>query len=480
MKAIEENIALEGWPEGWVVGARGSVVDVHFDGGILPMINEALNVMWDQPESLILEVQQHVNRNTVRAVAMENTAGIRWGDRVVAAGGPIEVTVGDVVLGRIINVLGNPVDLGPAFPEDAPRWPIHRTSPLLAGQKTSRTIFPTGIKVIDLLSPLVQGGKAGLFGGAGVGKTVLIMEFIRNMATLQAGISVFAGVGERSREGHELLLEMRESGVLEMTALVFGQMNEPPGARWRVGMTAITTAEYFRDVKHRNVLLLMDNLFRFVQAGGEISGALGHLPSRVGYQPTLGSEISGMEERIASSAGAAITAIQAVYVPADDFTDPAVTEIFTHLDSSIVLSRSMAGEGLYPAIDPLESSSSLLDPSIVGQEHYLAAQDVRRSVEQYRALEDIIAMLGIDELSPDDRRTVYRARRLIRFLTQPFNVTEQFTGKPGRSVDIADTIKGVRRILDGECDDWPESAFYMVGTLEEAQDKYLQLKEAGA
>jgi len=475
MNAKDGNIS----PEGWVVGAKGSVVDVHFDSGILPMINEALEVMWDRPDSLILEVQQHVNRNTIRAVAMENTAGIRWGDRVAAAGRPIEVTVGDDVLGRIINVLGNPVDLGPPFPEDAPHWPIHRTSPNLAGQKASRTMFRTGIKVIDLLSPLVQGGKAGLFGGAGVGKTVLIMEFIRNMATLQAGISVFAGVGERSREGHELLLEMRESGVLDTTALVFGQMNEPPGARWRVGMTAITVAEYFRDRKHRDVLLLMDNIFRFVQAGGEISGALGRLPSRVGYQPTLGSEISDMEERIASSAGAAITSIQAVYVPADDFTDPAVTEIFTHLDSSIVLSRTMAGEGLYPAIDPLESSSSLLDPSIVGREHYLAAQDVRKSVEQYRALEDIIAMLGIDELSPDDRRTVYRARRLIRFLTQPFNVTEQFTSKPGRSVDIADTVMGVRQILDGECDHWPESAFYMVGNLEEARENYLRLKEGG-
>lgn len=466
--------------EGWVVGARGSVVDVHFDSGSLPLINEALDVIWDRPESLILEVQQHVNRHIVRAVAMENTAGIRWGDRVVAAGAPIEVTVGDVVLGRIINVLGNPVDRGPAFPEDAPRWPIHRTSPLLAGQKISRTMFHTGIKVIDLLSPLSEGGKAGLFGGAGVGKTVLIMEFIRNMATLQTGISVFAGVGERSREGHELLLEMRSSGVLDMAALVFGQMNEPPGARWRVGMTAITVAEYFRDMKHRNVLLLMDNIFRFVQAGSEISGALGRLPSRVGYQPTLVSEIAAMEERIASSAGTAITSIQAVYVPADDFTDPAVTEIFTHLDSSIVLSRSMAGEGLYPAIDPLESSSSLLDPLIVGREHYSAAQEVRKSVEQYRELEDIIAMLGIDELSSDDRRTVYRARRLIRFLTQPFSVTEQFTGKPGRSVPIAETITGVRRILDGECDHWPESAFYMVGTLEEAEEKYLHLKEAEA
>jgi len=462
---------------GRIVSARGSVVDIYFEHGNLPIINEALKVLWDQPRPLVLEVQQHIDRNIVRAVAMENTAGVRLGDDVLATGSPIEVSVGEHVLGRIINILGEPVDQGPAFAKDTPRWPIHRKSPLLATQKMSRIMFHTGIKVIDLLSPLLQGGKGGMFGGAGVGKTVLIMEFIRNMAALQAGISVFAGVGERSREGHELFLEMQESGVLDLASLVFGQMNEPPGARWRVGMTAITVAEYFRDEKHRNVLLLMDNVFRFVQAGGEISGALGRLPSRVGYQPTLASEIAGMEERITSSADAAITSIQAVYVPADDFTDPAVTEIFTHLDSSIVLSRDMAAEGLYPAIDPLKSSSSLLDPSIVGQEHYLAAQEVRRVIEHYRALEDIISMLGIDELSPEDRSIVYRARRLIRFLTQPFNVTEQFTGKPGRSVHIDDTIKGVRHILDGKCDHWPESAFYMVGTLAEAEEKYRYQKE---
>ena len=466
--------------DGWVVAARGSVIDVYFEHEKLPDINEALDVMWDQATPLVLEVQQHVDRHTVRAVAMEYAAGVSWGDRVVARGKPIEVTVGDDVLGRIINVLGNPVDHGPDFPIDAPRWEIHRPSPLLAEQKVSKTMFHTGIKVIDLLSPLVQGGKAGMFGGAGVGKTVLIMELIHNMAVLYTGTSVFAGVGERSREGHELLLEMQKSGVLDKVALVFGQMNEPPGARWRVGMTAITVAEYFRDIKHRDVLLLIDNMFRFVQAGSEISGALGRLPSRVGYQPTLASEIAEMEERIASSSGAAITSIQAVYVPADDFTDPAVTEIFTHLDSSIVLSRDMAAEGLYPAIDPLGSSSSLLDPSIVGREHYLVAQDVRKAVEQYRSLEDIIAMLGIDELSLDDRRAVYRARRLIRFLTQPFKVTEQFTGKQGCSVHISDTIDGARRILSGECDDWPEDVFYMVGTLDEAQDKYLRLKEVTA
>ncbi len=463
--------------EGWVVAARGSVVDVYFETGKLPIINEALDVMWGRSRPLVLEVQQHIDKHTVRAVAMEYTAGISWGDKVVAKGNPIEVTVGDDVLGRIINVLGDPVDRGPPFPLGTPRWPIHRSSPLLAGQKVSRTMFHTGIKVIDLLSPLVQGGKAGMFGGAGVGKTVLIMELIHNMAALHTGTSVFAGVGERSREGHELLLEMKKSGVLDKVALVFGQMNEPPGARWRVGMTAITVAEYFRDNKNRNVLLLMDNIFRFVQAGSEISGALGRLPSRVGYQPTLASEIAELEERIAPAHGAAITSIQAVYVPADDFTDPAVTEIFTHLDSSIVLSRDMAAEGLYPAIDPLRSSSSLLDPLIVGKEHYLVAQEVRKAVEQYRALEDIIAMLGIDELSPDDRCAVYRARRLIRFFTQPFKVTEQFTGRQGCSVNLSDTIDGARRILNGECDDWPEAVFYMVGTLDEARDRYLDLKE---
>tara|TARA_R110002096_G_scaffold433579_2_gene652552 strand:- start:11851 stop:13293 length:1443 start_codon:yes stop_codon:yes gene_type:complete len=464
-------------PEGWVTAARGSVVDVHFPTAKLPIINEALEVLLDNAPPLTLEVQQHLDKHSVRAVAMSDTAGIRWGDLVSARGSPIEVTVGDEVLGRIINVLGEPVDQGLAFSPDAPRWPIHRPSPLIADQNKSQSIFQTGIKVIDLLSPLVKGGKAGMFGGAGVGKTVLIMELIQNMAAIHTGTSVFAGVGERTREGHELYLEMLKSEVLDKVALVFGQMNEPPGARWRIGMTAITVAEYFRDVKQRDVLLLMDNVFRFVQAGSEISGALGRLPSRVGYQPTLASEIAEMEERIAPSKGASITSIQAVYVPADDFTDPAVTEIFSHLDSSIVLSRDMAAEGLYPAIDPLGSSSSLLDPLIVGREHYLIAQEVRKAIEHYRSLEDIIAMLGIDELSSNDRRAAYRARRLIRFLTQPFKVTEQFTGHRGCTVDVCDTIDGARRILSGECDHWPEMVFYMVGTIEEAKEKYLKLEE---
>ena len=477
MATLNEKTINSPHLEGWVIGAMGSVVDVCFKGGALPEINEALKVLWDGSHPLILEVQQHLSKDTVRAVAMEHTAGIRWGDKVMATGGPIEVGVGKDVLGRMVNVLGQPVDQKGAFPNSITRWPIHRKPPLLISQNLSQKMYHTGIKVIDLLSPLVQGGKAGMIGGAGVGKTVLIMELIRNMSTLQSGISVFAGVGERTREGHELLQEMKASGVLDMVSLVFGQMNEPPGARWRVGMTAITIAEYFRDVDHSDVLLLMDNIFRFVQAGSEISGALGRLPSRVGYQPTLASEIADLEERIVSSSGASITSIQAVYVPADDFTDPAVTEIFTHLDSSIVLSRDMASESLYPAIDPLSSSSALLDPMIVGKEHYSAAQDVRKAIEHYRSLEDIIAMLGIDELSLDDRRAVYRARRLIRFLTQPFNVTEPFTGMPGKSVSLEDTIAGVQRIMSGEFDSWPENVFYMIGTIDEAHEKYLHLKK---
>jgi F-type H+-transporting ATPase subunit beta len=363
---------------------------------------------------------------------------------------------------------------------EALRWSIHRRAPALARQSPVRQVLETGIKAIDLLAPLVRGGKAGMFGGAGVGKTVLITELIRSTVEKQAGLSVFAGVGERSREGHEMLLEMRQSGVLNRTVLVFGQMNEPPGARWRVGFTALTMAEYFRDELRQNVLLLMDNVFRFVQAGSEVSGLLGRMPSRVGYQPTLASEVAALEERITSVEGAAITAIEAVYVPADDFTDPAVAAIFSHLDSSIVLSRAMAAEGMYPAIDPLVSSSMLLDPLVVGEEHYRLAEQAREVIAHYNELKDLIALLGIEELSMADREAVGRARRLQRFLTQPFLVTEAFTNKRGRTVPLAETLKGCRAILDGECDDWAENAFYMVGTIEEARQKEAASRETGA
>ena len=456
---------------GAVTRIRGSVVDVDFPSEKLPPIKDALNVESQGDARLVVEVQERLDRRTVRGVAMENTAGLRRGAVVRPTGGPLQVPVGEKMLGRLINVLGAPIDRLGAFDADVMRWPIHRSSPSINRQDHQRAVFRTGIKVIDLLAPLAKGGKAGMFGGAGVGKTVLIMELIRSMAQEYSGISVFAGIGERSREGHELLAELRASGVLSRTALVFGQMNEPPGARWRVGMTALTIAEYFRDVMKRDVLLLMDNVFRFVQAGSEVSGMLGRLPSRVGYQPTLATEIAELEERIASVAGASVTAIQAVYVPADDFTDPAVVETFRHLDSSIVLSRDMAAEGLYPAIDPLASTSALLDPRLVGAEHYMVAEEVRRTIARYKELQEIISLLGVEELSVDDRRIVARARQLERFLTQPFLVTEQFTGIAGKSITIDETIKGCRAILAGEGDGWAESSFYMVGTFEDARVK---------
>jgi F-type H+-transporting ATPase subunit beta len=402
---------------------------------------------------------------------MNKTSGLARGARVRRTRAPITVPVGKPVLGRVVDVMGEPLDgLGP-FPAATERWPIHRSSPSLSQRKPGRSMFETGIKVIDLLAPLAHGGKAGMLGGAGVGKTVLVMELIHAMVERYSGIAVFAGVGERSREGHELLLQMRLSDVMKRTVLVFGQMNEPPGARWRVGLTALTIAEYFRDVGGDNVLFLMDNAFRFVQAGAEVSGLLGRMPSRVGYQPTLASEIAALQERIASVPGAVMTAVEAVYVPADDFTDPAVAEIFSHLDSSIVLSRAMATEGLYPAIDPLASTSVLLDPLVVGEEHYRTAQEVRSTIEHYRELQDIIAILGIDELSPADRVVVKRARRLQRFLSQPFAVTEAFTGQKGRTVKLADTLSGCRGILQGECDDLAEASFYMVGAIDEARER---------
>ncbi len=452
---------------GRVVAVRGAVVDVMFDGE-LPRINEALTVAWDGTEPLVVEVAAHLDVRTVRSVALSATIGLKRGTPVHATGGPVAVPVDEAVLGRLIDVLGTVRDGGPPLPADAERRSIHQPAPALANRASATSIFETGIKVIDLLAPLPEGGKAAMFGGAGVGKTVVVMELIHAMVESYAGISVFAGIGERSREGHELLNEMRASGVLERCALVFGQMNEPPGARWRVGLTALTIAEHFRDVKKRNVLLLMDNVFRFVQAGSEVSGLLGRLPSRVGYQPTLATEIAELQERITSVADASITAIEAVYVPADDFTDPAVTAISSHLDSSIVLSRAMAAEGMYPAVDPLASSSVLLDPTVVGHEHYAVAQAVRATIAQYRELQDIISLLGMEELSVADRRAVTRARRLQRFLTQPFAVTEAFTGIPGRSVARADTVAGCRAILDGQCDEWDEGDLYMIGSLDEA------------
>jgi F-type H+/Na+-transporting ATPase subunit beta len=458
-------------PDGHVLAVRGAVVDVHFDAGALPALNEALLVDWDRPDPILLEVHSHLGLTTLRAVALQATAGLARGVSVRATGGPITMPVGKAVLGRLLDVSGAIRDLGAALPKDTPRRSIHAAPPPLAAQSTTTEVFETGIKVIDLLTPMAQGGKAAMFGGAGVGKTVLVMELIHAMVEKYQGISVFAGIGERSREGHELLTEMSESGVLPRTVLVYGQMNEPPGARWRAPLTALTISEYFRDTKHQNVLLLMDNVFRFVQAGAEVSSLLGRLPSRVGYQPTLATEVAGLQERIASVAGAAVTSIQAVYVPADDFTDPAVTTISGHMDCVIVLSRALASQGFYPAIDPLASSSTLLDPAIVGEDHYQIAGEVPEMLARFAELQDIISLLGVEELGNADKRIVTRARRLQRFLSQPFAVTEAFTGTPGQSVSRADTLAGCRAILDGVADSWAEGSLYMIGTLEDARAK---------
>lgn len=467
--------------DGKVLAVRGAVVDVVVDGTVLPEIGDALIVQREgnAPSTLTVEVQAHLDEHVVRGVALQSTAGLRRGLTVRASGTPVAIPVGDALLGRLLDVTGQPRDDGPTLPEDLPRVPIHGRAPPLSERSPATTIFETGIKVIDLLAPLPQGGKAAMFGGAGVGKTVVVMELIHAMVQAYKGISVFAGIGERSREGHELLSEMRRSGVLDRSVLVFGQMNEPPGARWRVGLTALTIAEYFRDRKRQNVLLLMDNVFRFVQAGSEVSGLLGRLPSRVGYQPTLATEVAALHERIASIAGAAVTAIEAVYVPADDFTDPAVTAISSHLDSTIMLSRAMAAEGMYPAVDPLSSSSILLDPTVVGQEHYSTAERVREIIAHYRELQDVISLLGMDELSAGDRLAAVRARRLQRFLTQPFAVTEAFTGVAGKSVPLVETIRGCQAILRGDCDKWPESALYMIGDLAEATARMKASEMAG-
>ena len=464
-----------GTDSGRIVAARGSVLDVEFAAD-LPAIYEALAVDWDGATPLIAEVQQHLDPQRVRAVALHSTGGLKRGTSVRRLGAPVRVPVGPPVLGRLLNVLGETTDRGPALAADVMRRPIHGPAPALERQSVARERFHTGIKAIDLLAPLVQGGKAAMFGGAGVGKTVLIMELIRTTVERHAGVSVFSGIGERSREGHELLSELTASGVLARTALVFGQMNEPPGARWRTGLAALAVAEHFRDVEHQNVLLLIDNVYRLVQAGSEVSGLLGRLPSRVGYQPTLADEVAELEERIASVGGTAITSIQAVYVPADDFTDPAVAEIFSHLDSSIVLSREMAAEGMYPAVDPLASSSSLLDPRVLGDAHFQTAQEVRRVIAHYRELQEVIALLGLEELSAADRTSVKRARLLMRFLTQPFRVTEAFTGSAGRSVELDATLAGCSAILNGDADGWAESSLYMVGDFGEARERETRSK----
>jgi F-type H+/Na+-transporting ATPase subunit beta len=456
---------------GRVHAVRGAVVDVRFERPPLPALNTALQVLWDQDQPLTLEVEALLDEHTVRTVALQEIQGLARDTPVRSTGATLTVPVGYALLGRLIDVMGHPGDGGEPLGVDVPHWEIHRPPLPLAQRRAAVQVFETGIKVIDLLAPLALGSKAAMFGGAGVGKTVLVMELIHAMADTYHGLSVFAGVGERSREGHELLQDMRDSGMLAKSVLVFGQMNEPPGARWRTPLAALTIAEYFRDEQHRNVLLLMDNVFRFVQAGAEVSGLLGRLPSRVGYQPTLASEVAAVQERIACAEHASITAIEAVYVPADDFTDPAVTTIAAHLDSRILLSRSLAAEGMYPAVDPLASQSVLLDPLVVGQDHCDLAREVRETIARYRELQDIIALLGVEELSPQDRLLVGRARRLQRFLTQPFAVTEAFTGKPGRQVKLVDTLAGCRAILAGECDAWPESAFFMVGTLDEARSR---------
>ena len=461
---------------GRIVQVTGAVVDVKFDDEKdLPAILSALETKLGD-KKLVLEVAQQLEENVVRCIAMDSTDGLMRGQDVADTGAPISVPVGPKTLGRIMNVLGEPVD--ERGPIEAVRFdPIHRDPPPFVDQATSTQMLTTGIKVIDLLEPYARGGKIGLFGGAGVGKTVLIMELINNVAKGHGGYSVFAGVGERTREGNDLYNEMIESGVIDVkgdnskAALVYGQMNESPGARARVALTGLTVAEYFRDVEHQDVLLFVDNIFRFTQAGSEVSALLGRIPSAVGYQPTLGTDMGAMQERITSTKEGSITSVQAVYVPADDLTDPAPATTFAHLDATTVLSRSIAELGIYPAVDPLESTSRILDPAIVGEEHYAVAREVQRILQQYKALQDIIAILGMDELGEDDKLTVSRARKIQRFLSQPFHVGEVFTGIPGRYVELADTIKGVKGIVEGAYDHLPEQAFFMVGTIEEAEEK---------
>ena len=455
---------------GKIVQVIGPVVDVEFSSGDLPEIYDALQIVADDGTKTTVEVQQLLGQNVVRSVAMSSTDGLKRGMKVINTKEPIKVPVGDGILGRILNVLGEPVDnMGDVRAENY--VPIHKPSPTLTEQNTNVEILETGIKVIDLLIPYQKGGKIGLFGGAGVGKTVLIMELIHNIALEHSGVSVFGGVGERTREGNDLYNEMKESGVIDKVALIYGQMNEPPGARMRVGLSTLTCAEYFRDVKHQDVLLFIDNIFRFVQAGSEVSALLGRMPSAVGYQPTLAQEVGELQERITSTKDGSITSVQAIYVPADDLTDPAPATTFTHLDASTVLSRNIASLGIYPAADPLESSSRALDPNIVGVEHYSVAKKVLEILQKYKDLQDIIAILGMDELSEEDKLTVNRARKIQKFLSQPFFVAEQFSGNKGVYVKLEDSIKGFRGIIEGEYDNIPEQAFYMAGTIEDVLEK---------
>ena len=459
--------------KGVLVRIVGPVMDVRFRAGEVPPINTLVFVV-DGDRKIAAEIHEHMG-TTVRCIALEATEGLSRGLTVESTDAPITIPVGPEMLGRAIDVLGRPID-GRELPATEQKMPIHRKAPSFAQQQPVAQIFETGIKVIDLLAPYARGGKIGLFGGAGVGKTVLILELIHNIATEQGGYSVFTGVGERSREGNDLLTEMTGSGVIKNTALVFGQMNEPPGARMRVAMTGLTLAEYFRDVKKQNMLLFIDNIFRYIQAGSEVSALLGRLPSAVGYQPTLASEVGELEERITSTNDGSITSVQAIYVPADDLTDPAPAALFSHLDATTVLSRSISEIGIYPAVDPLDSSSRILDPMVVGQEHYTVARRVQEALQRYRELQDIIAILGMDELSEEDQKIVLRARRLQRFLSQPMAVAEVFSGIPGRYVKLADTIASFKAIVNGEADDLPEDAFYMVGDLEDARRKAKELE----
>jgi F-type H+-transporting ATPase subunit beta len=469
---------------GKIVQVIGPVVDVEFEPGKLPAIYNALLVqgveqkdIFAYSEKLTLEVAQHMGEAHVRTIAMAATDGLTRGMSVLDTGAPITVPVGKETLGRILNIVGEPVDKGPAI-HTKKTYPIHRPAPPFDEQSTKVEMFETGIKVVDLLEPYTKGGKTGLFGGAGVGKTVLIQELINNIAKQHGGISCFAGVGERTREGNDLYHEMKESGVLEKTALIFGQMTEPPGSRLRVALTALTAAEYFRDEEGQDVLLFIDNIFRFTQAGSEVSALLGRMPSAVGYQPTLATEMGQLQERITSTKKGSITSVQAIYVPADDITDPAPATAFAHLDATTVLSRALTELGIYPAVDPLASTSRILDPNIIGQEHYQTARAVQSILQRYKDLQDIIAILGMEELSDEDKLAVARARKIQRFLSQPFSVAEQFTGSPGRYVKVADTVKSFREIVDGKHDELPEQAFYMVGDIGEAVDKAKKIREA--
>jgi F-type H+-transporting ATPase subunit beta len=460
--------------EGKITQVMGAVVDVEFENSDLPPIYNALQVtnqtISDKEWNLVLEVAQHLGENTVRCIAMDSAEGLVRGIPVRDTGDVITVPVGEKTLGRILNVVGEPVDLGESL-EGVKRSPIHRPAPSFTDQATEVKILETGIKVVDLLAPYPLGGKIGLFGGAGVGKTVILMELINNVAKQHGGYSVFGGVGERTREGNDLWLEMQESGVIDKTALVYGQMNEPPGARARVALSALTLAEYFRDEENKDVLLFIDNIFRFVQANSEVSTLLGRIPSAVGYQPTLSTDMGDLQERITSTKNGSITSVQAIYVPADDLTDPAPATTFAHLDATTVLSRQIAELGIYPAVDPLDSTSRMLDPNVIGEEHYNVARSVQEILQRYKDLQDIIAILGIDELSEEDRIVVTRARKIQRFLSQPFSVAEQFTGTPGEYVPVADTIRSFKELVDGKHDELPEQAFYMVGAIEDAHKK---------